>query len=159
MTPLLEHLDKQVRSSRRLLEIVISQGAAIRRRDVEGVLARLGDVQAEMAQRQRLEVERDELIRQAAVALHRAPEDVDLESILVLVPAAEGAEARQQSAELKGLLHEVGRIHEQNRILIRQELSFLDHLMRVLSGTPQAGYQPGGFGRAPQSSNVVDARA
>jgi hypothetical protein len=31
--------------------------------------------------------------------------------------------------------------------------------MRVLSGSPQAGYRPGGWTNAPQSLNVVDARA
>lgn len=159
MSALLEHIDKQIRSSQRLLQIVIAQGAAIRRRDVEGVLARLGDVQVEMAHRHRLELERDDLIRQAAAALGRDEADVDLESILALVPADVGSVARRKSAELKGLLSEVGRIHEQNRVLIRQELAFLDHLMRVLAGTPQAGYSMNGFTQAPQSSNVVDARA
>ena len=159
MSPVLDHLDKQVRSSQRLLEIVIAQGAAIRKRDVEGVLARLGDVQAELAQRHRLEIERDELIRTAAGALGLAADDVDLDAITSLMPEAEAADARRKSAELKGLIVEIGRIHDQNRVLIRQELAFLDHLMRVLSGTPQAGYSQRGFDPAPQSVNIVDARA
>jgi hypothetical protein len=53
----------------------------------------------------------------------------------------------------------VARVHAQNRILIRQELSFLDHLMRVLSGMPQAGYSPIGNTAAPQPANLVDTRA
>ena len=40
--------------------------------------------------------------------------------------------ARELSAELRGLLAEIERVHDQNRILIRQELSFLDHLMRLM---------------------------
>ena len=47
--------------------------------------------------------------------------------------------ARALSAELRGTLSETARIHGQNRVLIRQELAFLDHLMRVLSGTPEGG--------------------
>ena len=159
MNALLEHLAKQIRSAQRLLEIVIAQGAAIRRRDVEGVLARLGDVQVEMAHRHRLELERDELLRQAGAALGCAPDSVDLEAMLALVPADVGDVARRRSAELKGLLREVGRMHDQNRVLIRQELAFLDHLMRVLADAPQAGYSATGFTSAPQSTNVVDARA
>jgi hypothetical protein len=43
---LLEHLERQLASARRLLQIVLAQGEAIRLQDVETVLARLGDVQA-----------------------------------------------------------------------------------------------------------------
>jgi hypothetical protein len=63
------------------------------------------------------------------------------------------------SAELRGLIVEVGRIHDQNRLLIRQELAFLDHLMRVLSGTPQGGYSSNGWLSLPQTATVVDAKA
>jgi hypothetical protein len=62
------------------------------------------------------------------------------------------------SAELRGLLVEIGKVHSVNRVLIRQELSFLDHLMRLLSGAPQAGYSATGWTNAPQSANVVNAR-
>lgn len=159
MTGVLEHLERQVASSRRLLQSVMAQGEAIRRQDVEGVLARMSEVQAEMAERHLLELARDELLRTAASTLGTAPENVDLDGILNLVPADEAAPARERSAELRGLLAEIGRIHEQNRILIRQELTFLDHLMRVLSGTPRAGYSPNGWRPTPQPANALDARA
>jgi hypothetical protein len=155
---LIEHLQRQLESSRRLLEIVLSQSAAIRRQDVETVLASLADVQAEMAYRARLEVERETILRSAAAAKGLVPEDVDLETILEDVPAPEAAQARALSAELLGLVTEIGRVHEQNRIVLRQELTFLDHLMRVISGTPQGGYSPSGWTTVPQSLNVVDAR-
>jgi hypothetical protein len=45
---LLVHLDAQIASARRLLSLVLEQGKAIRARDVEGVLARLTDVQSEI---------------------------------------------------------------------------------------------------------------
>ena len=50
-------------------------------------------------------------------------------------------------------------MHDQNRLLVRQELSFLDHLMRVLSGTPQSGYSQSGINATPQIANVVNAHA
>jgi hypothetical protein len=157
-TRLLEHMRRQLESSRRLLEIVLLQSSAIRKQDVETVLASLADVQAEMAYRGRLEGEREQILVSAAAAQGIAVAAVDLETILAGVPAAEAAEARALSAELIGLLQEIGRVHEQNRILIRQELTFLDHLMRVLSNQPQAGYSPDGWTNVPQAHNVVNAR-
>lgn len=159
MSRLLDHLQRQVESSRRLLEIVLSQSAAIRRRDVETILASLGDVQAEMAYRSRIETERESLIKSSATERNLAPEAVDLEVMLIGKPEAEAAQARAHSAELIGLVTEIGRVHEQNRLLLRQELAFLDHLMRVLSRTPQGGYSPTGWSTPPQRLNIVDARA
>jgi hypothetical protein len=156
---LLEHLGRQVASSRRLLEIVILQRDAIRRQDVDTVLASLADVHAEMGFRARLEQERDGLLAEAAEQRGAAPDTLDLDDLLAGRPPAECLQARTMSAELRGLIVEVGRIHDQNRVLIRQELTFLDHLMRVLSGTPQGGYSPTGWLREPQAATVVDARA
>jgi hypothetical protein len=159
VTELLEHLDRQIDSSRRLLGIVLAQGKAIRARDVEGVLARLTELQAEMVQRTQLEHERDSILRRASAELGLALDDVDLEAMLASQPYPEAERARSLSAELRGLVTETARLHEQNRVLLRQELSFLDHLMRVLSGSPQGGYTPSGFGQAPQLVSALDARA
>jgi hypothetical protein len=156
---LIDHLRRQLESSRRLLEIVLLQRESIRKQDVESVLASLTDVQAEMSYRARLEAERDAILRDAAVSTGAAPETLDLDAVLVGVPAHEATQARALSAELRGLISEVGRIHDQNRLLLRQELTFLDHLMRVMSGTPQAGYSPAGWTSARHTTNVVDARA
>ena len=79
--------------------------------------------------------------------------------MLAGIPSDEAEQARSLSAELVGLLRETGRIHEQNRVLLRQELAFLDHLMRALSGTPQGGYSPTGWVRTNAPVTVVDARA
>jgi hypothetical protein len=159
MSVLIEHLARQLASSRRMLEIVITQRDAIRRQDVETVLASLAEVQAEMGYRARLEQERDDLLAAAAAERGAAPDTLDLEDMLAGRPANECMQARTMSAELRGLIVEVGRIHDQNRILIRQELTFLDHLMRVLSGTPQGGYSPNGWLSTPQTATVVDAKA
>jgi hypothetical protein len=156
----LDHLERQLASARRLLQIVLAQGEAIREQDVETVLARLGDVQAEMVKRVQLERERDDLLAQAEATLAMRSDDVTLEALLALMPQREADSARQISAELRGTLAEVARVHAQNRILIRQELSFLDHLMRVMSGVPQAGYSPIGHGSAArQPANLVDTKA
>jgi hypothetical protein len=145
VTQLLLHLDGQIASSQRLLKVLLAQTDAIRRQDVESVLARLSDIQGELVERERLERDRDGLLRDAATRLGLRADELTLDDMLAHMPPAEAAVAREKSAELKGLLGEVGRVHDQNRVLIRQELSFLDHLMRLLSGTPQGGYSPKGY--------------
>lgn len=159
MSALLDHLRRQRESSQRLLEIVMTQNVAIRAQDVTTVLASLTDMQAEMGYRHRLELERERLLSDAASSLGAAPETIDLEAMLAGRPAVEAAEARELSAELRGLITEVGRFHNENRILIRQELAFLDHLMRALSGTPQTAYSPTGWAPAPKTVSLLDARA
>lgn len=159
MSQLIDHLRMQVASARRLLMVLLSQRDSIRKQDVEGVLARLGDVQAELAVRQRIERERDDLLRTAGTRLGVAPDALHLEDLLGGVPGEQADEARNLSAELKGLLSEISVVHQQNRLLIRQELSFLDHLLRVLSGAPQAGYSAsGGFASATPAFATVDTR-
>ncbi|HKI91770.1 MAG TPA: flagellar protein FlgN [Gaiellaceae bacterium] len=158
MSELLAHLARQIESARKLLGIVLAQAEAIKRQDVEGLLARLADVQLEMRTRERLESERDTLISAAAARLGIPAAEVDIDSIVSLVPADEAETARRRSAELRGLLVEIRQVHTANRVLIRQELSFLDHLMRILSGAPEAGYSPSGWMRGPQAVNAVDAR-
>jgi hypothetical protein len=155
----LDHLDRQLTSARRLLQIVLAQGEAIRAQDVEAVLARLGDVQSEMVKRVQLEHERDGLLAEAAGSLGMRAQDVTLDALLTLMGQRDAEQARETSAELRGTLAEVSRVHAQNRILIRQELAFLDHLMRVMSGVPQAGYSPIGPNAAPQPANLVDTKA
>ena len=45
---LLAHLDTQIASAQHLLELMLAQGAAIRERDIDAVLARLAEIQTEM---------------------------------------------------------------------------------------------------------------
>ena len=64
------------------------------------------------------------------------------------------------SAELRGLLAEIAREHGINRALMRQELTFLAHLTRVLGQEPEPGYRPpGGTGATPPSHRALDLQA
>jgi hypothetical protein len=71
----------------------------------------------------------------------------------------------ERSAELRGLLSEIAREHGINRALMRQELTFLSHLTRLLGGEPDAGYRPpGAAGRvgpnpAPPVHRALDLQA
>jgi hypothetical protein len=125
------HLEQQISSAGRLLDLVLRQGEAIRERDVEAVLARLSDIQVEMAARESLERQRTELIRRAAVRLGVPPVEVGLPALAGLAPPAEAERLLARSAELRGLLAEIAREHGINRALMRQELTFLDHLLRI----------------------------
>jgi SpoVK/Ycf46/Vps4 family AAA+-type ATPase len=142
-TDVLRHLDAQLASARKLLDAVLRQGAAIRNRDVDGVLARLGEMQAEMERRATLERDRVRILTQAGGGLGVAPHTVTLEALAQLLSEHEAQAARTRSAELRGLLAEVQREHITNRALMRQELAFLSHLTRQLGvDSEDVGYRP-----------------
>ena len=134
------HLELQIESGRRLLDQVLRQGAAIRERDAEAVMARLADIKGEMAARETLEAERTALIGQVALRLEIAPSEVTLAALAGLMSPEEAAWIEARSAELRGLLAEIAREHGINRALMRQELTFLDHLVHLI-GDPEAGGQ------------------
>jgi hypothetical protein len=160
----LEHLDAQLGSARRLLAQILRQSGAIRRRDVDSVLATMTDIQSEMASRGRLESERTELLWRAGSALGMPAEAVTLAELTGLMDSNDGDDARLRSAELRGLLGEIEREHAINRALMRQELSFLEHLTRMLGGgSENPGYRPPGRTPARPSSrsalHVLDLEA
>jgi FlgN protein len=134
------HLDAQIASARRLLSAVLRQGQSIRAREVEEVMARLADIQAEMGRRAALEGTRTAILTAAGAALGIPPHTVTIESLAQLLGPAHATTALQRSAELRGLLGEIAREHAINRVLMRQELAFLDHLMRELGAEPDTGY-------------------
>jgi hypothetical protein len=152
---LLVHLDQQISSARRLLGFVLSQGVAIRARDVEAVLGRLADVQTEMVGRATLEQARTGLLQRAGAALAVPATEVTLERLCVLVTPEAARVAHERSAELRGLLAEIAREHGINRALMRQELTFLSHLTRMLGQEPEPGYRPPGAQAVPGSSQPI----
>jgi hypothetical protein len=163
---LLAHLDVQLASARRLLGLVLEQGASIRERDVEGVLARLGDIQTEMGRRGVLEQDRAALLQRAGAALGVPAAQVTLERLCSLVTPGAATTARERSAELRGLLAEIAREHGINRALMRQELAFLAHLTRLVGQDTEPGYgRPAGQGNvgsapsAPPIHRALDLQA
>ena len=159
----IRHLDEQLHSARRLLDAVLRQGAAIRARDVESVLARLAELQAEMERRAKLERDRAALLHTAAAGLSIPAHTVTLDALATLLDPVSAAEARGRSAELRGLLAEVQREHQINRALMRQELTFLSHLTRLLGVEGEdLGYrppgEPGGSMRATLAPNAAEHR-
>jgi FlgN protein len=159
------HLDAQIASARRLLDAVLRQGQAIRARQVEDVLARLTDIQVEMGRRAALETTRTAILTSAGAALGIAPHTVTIDALAALLAPAQEPVARERSAELRGLLAEIGREHAINRALMRQELAFLDHLMRELGAEPDTGYAatlvPAAAARpaAPSAFRTLDLQA
>ena len=161
MTPdVLSHLDAQIESARRLLGSILAQGKAIRQQDVEGVMACLADIKTEMDLRSRLEADRVTILTRAGMELGVQPAGVTLEGLTTLMSPTEAELARARSAELRGLLDEIAHEHGVNRALMRQELAFLDHLMRLVGQEGDTGYTPGGQGpSAPSSHRVLDLQA
>jgi hypothetical protein len=154
----LRHLDAQIVSARRLLDLVLRQGQAIREREVETVLACLAEIKTEMARRERLEADRADIIERAARALRITPDRVTLDALATLLPPADADAARSRSAELRGLLAEIAREHGINRALMRQELAFLDHLVRLIGQEPATGYAPS-KGEPAAAHRVLDLEA
>lgn len=143
----LAHLDAQLDSARRLLDLTLRQGVAIRAQQVDDVLARLSDIQVEMELRGQLEQQRTVLLNRAGAQLGVPGHAITLDAMATLMDPADAAAARGRSAELRGLLAEIQREHTINRALMRQELAFLDHLTRMMSGQEDLGYQrPGDDG-------------
>jgi FlgN protein len=161
----LAHLDAQIDSARKLLEVVLEQGAAIRARDVHTVVRLAGILRGEMGRRQLLEEERSRLLARSGARLGIPSEAVTLEQLRTLMDHAAAERAAALSAELRGLLRELQREHSSNRTLMQIELGFLDHLMGILaldgvngydthgSSTPITRPRPGG------NLHVLDLRA
>ena len=158
----LQHLAEQLASANRLLDAILRQGAATRRQDVDAVLACLTEIQGEMERRGRLEGERTELLVRAAAILGLQPHEVTLDGLTSIMPATDGELARERSAELRGLLAEIQREHHVNRALMRQELAFLDHLVRTFTADEQPAYRPPsaqGPSFSTQRLHALDLRA
>ena len=163
----LDHLDDQLASARRLLDAILRQGVATRKQDVDSVIACLTEIQGEMERRGVLEQQRTNLLVGAAGRLQRQPHEVTLDALASLMSPLEGQAAKERSAELRGLLSEIQREHHVNRALMRQELAFLDHLVRTFAADETPGYRPpsenghttAGVGGIHQRHRVLDLQA
>jgi hypothetical protein len=143
-TAVLAHIESQIDSARGLLGVVLEQGMAIRARDVHAVVRLAGIMRGEMGRRALLEEERAHLLQRSAEQLGIPAETVTLSRLSTLMDSEGAQRASVRSAELRGLLHELGREHACNRALMQVELGFLDHLMRMLSLDGNHGYDPHG---------------
>ncbi len=151
----LAHLEAQLASAQRLLQSVLAQGVAIRTQDVDGVVRQVALFQAELERRARLEEDRGRLLARAGAQLGSAPTAVTLTQLTALMSAQDAQLAHERSAELQGLLAELTREHGCNQALMRQELSFLDHLLRLVD--PAAPGDAGGYTAGGIRSNAPAA--
>jgi hypothetical protein len=139
----LAHLEAQLQSTQRLLQSVLAQGVAIRAQDVDGVVRQVAAFQAELERRARLEEDRARLLARAGMLLGSAPQAVTLTQLTTLMAPHDAALATARSAELQGMLAELTREHACNQALMRQELAFLDHLLRLVD--PAAPLDAGAY--------------
>jgi flagellar biosynthesis/type III secretory pathway chaperone len=140
----LAHLEAQLTSARRLLQIVLEQGAAIRARDVQNVVSLTGLLQVELQRRAMIERDRARLLERAGARLGIAPTAVSVDLLGAVMDPPRAQEAQARSAELRGMLEEVQREHHVNRALMNQELAFLDHLLRLADSDRHLGYDSAG---------------
>jgi flagellar FlgN protein len=140
----LAHLEAQLVAARRLLQVVLEQGAAIRNRDVRGVVQLTGVLQAELQRRQLLENQRLALLQRAGARLGVPSGSVTLALLETLMDSDSALLAGARSSELRGLLETVQREHHVNRALMTQELAFLDHLLKLAGIGGDESYNAGG---------------
>ena len=143
-TDVISHLEAQLVSARRLLQIVLEQGAAIRARDVQQVVSLTGLLQAELQRRALIERDRAILLDRAGAHLGVAPTAVSMSLLDAVMDPGRAPLAHARSAELRGILEEVQREHHVNRALMNQELAFLDHLLRLTDADRHLGYDSAG---------------
>jgi hypothetical protein len=143
-TDVIAHLEAQLASARRLLQVVLEQGAAIRARDVAQVVNLTGLLQAELQRRALIERDRARLLDRAGAHLGVSPTAVSMSLLDAVMDTGRAPLAHARSAELRGILEEVQREHHVNRALMNQELSFLDHLLRLADADRHLGYDSGG---------------
>jgi hypothetical protein len=152
------HLEAQLVAARRLLGVVLEQGAAIRNRDVRNVVQLTGLLQAELQRRRLLENERMLLLARAGVRLGSNPVSITVDMLQTLMDPESAQIAAARSAELRGLLEEVRREHHVNRALMSQELAFLDHLMKLAGLGGDESYNAGGSRLATKPADVTGHR-
>jgi hypothetical protein len=154
----LAHLDTQLVAARRLLGVVLDQGAAIRQRDVRNVVALTGVLQAELQHRQQLENERMVLLQRAGTRLGVSGGSVTVSLLQNLMDPDSAEQAAARSAELRGMLEEIQREHYVNRALMSQELAFLDHLLKLAGLGGDESYSSGGSRLATTAADVTGHR-
>jgi serine phosphatase RsbU (regulator of sigma subunit) len=152
------HLEAQLVAARRLLQVVLEQGVAIRNRDVRGVVQLTGVLQAEIQRRRMLENERMALLARAGVRLHASPASITVGMLETMMDPESARLAGARSAELRGLLEEIQREHYVNRALMSQELAFLDHLLKLAGLGGDESYNAGGDRLATTAADVTGHR-
>jgi hypothetical protein len=157
-TEVMTHLETQLVAARRLLQVVLEQGVAIRNRDVRGVVQLTGVLQAELQRRQLLETERATLLERAGARLGVPGGSVTLALLETLMDPESAQVAGARSSELRGLLEVVQREHYCNRALMSQELAFLDHLLKLAGVAGHESYDAGGDRLASTASQVTGHR-
>src|ERR1700684_3785581 len=99
-TEVLNHLQAQIASAQRLLEVVLEQGAAIRARDVHTVVRLAGLLHGELTRRQQIDRERSVLLERAGARLGIPAELVTLTRLGALMDTDAAQLAAVRSAEL-----------------------------------------------------------
>ena len=99
-TDVIAHLEAQLVSARRLLQIVLEQGASIRARDVQQVVTLTGMLQAELQRRALIERDRARLLDRAGAHLGVSPTAVSmslLDAVMDPGPRPDGPRAAAPS--------------------------------------------------------------
>ena len=141
----LAHLDAQVASAERLLEVVLQQGAAIRARDVHAVVRFAGLLHGEMSRREAIESERSRLLARSRRAAGDRAQAVTLTRLSRAHGPRTRAAGQPRAARSCGACcRSCSASTPATARSCSLELSFLDHLMTSLALDGAHGYDPRG---------------
>jgi len=157
LTPVREHLQRQLDSVSLLLNALDEQEKAIRQQDVTAVMAATTSLQSEKVRRVRLEQEREVLLGGLAIRMGCAPDQVTASGLAALDPDGLGDEVRRMSEQLSDQVKLLQRRHQTVQHMLESELAFVHHLLKALNpADAPAGYGRDGQQPAPQARPSVN---
>lgn len=124
------NVQEQTRVWSRLLDLSRAQLAALQAQDVHAVHAILQEIEIVMLDRSRTEVRRGMLLNQAASMLGMAPDHVTRDVIVAQCDAPLGEALEEAAEELRALIVELDAVVARNTVMLEQELSIIEVLVR-----------------------------
>ena len=143
MDTLVNHMQQQVDSLRRMEQILDQQETAVRAGDTEAVLSTVSLIRDELMKRVELEQSRELIIEQWAKDLGCSTDEVTV-SRLAASDSSRAPMLQSLSDQLHELAITVQAKQEYCRALLRSELQFVSHLVDAMyPGRNSGTYKPG----------------
>ncbi len=155
------NLREQTRVWSRLLELSIAQRAALEVQDVHAVHALLQEIEVAMHERQRTELRRSILVRQAAAHLGIEPDDVTRDLIAGCCDSQLASELVEAAEQLREVAGELDVVAKRNAMLLEQELSIIEVLVQGVTtdASARTTYGKQGVQEEAPRLRLLDAQA
>lgn len=154
------NVDEQARVWRRLLELSMVQMQALSVQDVHTVHGVLQEIEVTMLERSRTEVRRSVLLAQAGAVLGIPHDAVTRDVISAHCEPATAERLRVAAEELRSLIVELDAIVHRNSMLLEQELSIIEVMVKgaTVDTTQRATYGKHGTQTEAPRLRLLDAQ-